>query len=50
MHETFEVEPSRSLSWMDDTASVKRECRLVVIGRHLDEEAIRKGFKALAVK
>ena len=47
VHETFEVEPSKSLTWNHDDI---RECRLVAIGRRLDEGAIRQGFRELAIK
>ncbi len=45
VHETFEVEPSRSLAWGEGEA---RECRVVVIGRGLDAGALRRGLVACA--
>lgn len=44
VHETFEVEPSRTLTWGEGT--LPRECRVVVIGKGLDEGALRRGLLA----
>lgn len=44
VHETFEVEPSRALTWGEGT--LPRECRVVVIGKGLDEGALRRGLLA----
>lgn len=45
VHETFEVEPSRSLTWGGKEAGPKG-CRVVVIGRGLDEACFRRGLLA----
>lgn len=52
VHETFELEPSQSLKKQEEETGggsrIKRECRLVVIGKGLDKEKIRQGFLATA--
>jgi G3E family GTPase len=45
VHETFEVEASRSLAW-GEGGERARECRVVVIGRGLDGDALRRGLLA----
>lgn len=54
VHETFEIEPSKSLTWpsssssSSSSSSQERECRLVVIGKGLDEDSLRRGFRSTA--
>jgi G3E family GTPase len=44
VHDLWEVHPaSKNLEW---TASEERMCKLVVIGKHVKEDALRKGFDA----
>ena len=53
VHETFEVEPSRSLRFGDGDGGGggrPRECRVVVIGRGLDEAVIRQGLRDAAAE
>ena len=42
VHETFEIEPSRTLSW---ARGEPRLCKLVVIGKGIDEREIRRGLR-----
>ena len=53
VHETFEVEPSQSLvsegGGDGGSEGGRKECRLVVIGKGLDEARLREGFLATAV-
>ena len=53
VHETFEVEPSQSLvsegGGDGGSEGGRKECRLVVIGKGLDESRLREGFMATAV-
>ena len=52
VHETFEVEPSQTLvgeGGGEGREGGRKECRLVVIGKGLDEARLRAGFLAAAI-
>jgi G3E family GTPase len=52
VHDLWEIHPTtgKDLEWHDnDGEEDDRACRLVVIGRYLDEEALRNGFYSCSV-